>query len=95
MFELAGGGKRAADLVEFYEEVGYDHLIPSYVRYNWSWIQSCNLDVWVVLGVGCIVLAWVCWRLGKSAVRTCCIGNPRTIFASVSYESYSHLTAPT
>ena len=24
----------AADLVEF-----YDHLVPSFIKYNWSWIE--------------------------------------------------------
>ena len=32
MFLHAGGAERAADLVEFYEDVGYDHLVPAYAK---------------------------------------------------------------
>ncbi len=35
-FEMAGGVDRAADLVEYYWEFGYSHLVPSYAKYNWS-----------------------------------------------------------
>ena len=44
-FVAAGGVERAAKLVEFYEAVGYSHLIPSYAKYNWSWVQYYNVDV--------------------------------------------------
>ena len=65
-FHLAGGARRAADLIEFYEEVGYDHLVPAYIKYNWSWVQYYNCDVWMVLvGTGVLVM-WCCWRLFKS-----------------------------
>ncbi len=49
MFRLAGGTKRAADLVEFYEDVGYDHLVPAYAKYQWSWVQYYNADVYTSL----------------------------------------------
>ena len=41
IFQFAGGTRRAADLVEFYAEVGYDHLIPAYAKYEWSasWVH--------------------------------------------------------
>ena len=45
----AGGVDKAADLVEFYVNVGYDHLIPGPVKYKWSWIQYYNIDVHVTL----------------------------------------------
>ena len=48
---MAGGGvQRAADLVEFYEAVGYSHLIPAYAKYSWSWVQYYNVDVYLFLG---------------------------------------------
>ena len=49
MVELAGGSKRAADLVEFYADVGYTHMVPAYVKYNWNWIQYYNADVWLLV----------------------------------------------
>ena len=61
MFGIAGGVKKAADLVEFYEEVGYAHLVPAYAKYQWSWVQYYNADVSalimliLVLVGGCLV----------------------------------------
>ena len=50
MFRFAGGARRAADLVEHYEEVGYAaHLVPSYVKYRWSWMNYYNTDLLLVL----------------------------------------------
>ena len=63
MFKIAGGGQRAADLVEFYEEFGFDHLLPSFVKYEWNWVQYYNADVWLVLGLVCGVLGWLLWRV--------------------------------
>ncbi len=34
IFLQAGGAERAADLVKFYEEVRYDHLIQAYLKYK-------------------------------------------------------------
>ena len=63
MFKIAGGGQRAADLVEFYEEFGFDHLLPSFVKYEWNWVQYYNAEVWLVLGLVCGVLGWLLWRV--------------------------------
>ena len=58
--EHAGGADRAADLVEFYADAGYEHLVPVYARHNWSWVQYYNVDVYgavLVCGgviVGCL-----------------------------------------
>ena len=62
MYKFAGGAKRAADLVEFYEDVGYEHLVPSFVKYKWSWVQYYNVDVWFVMVVTCGVLGWLVWK---------------------------------
>ena len=70
MFLLAGGVKRAADLVEFYEDVGYEHLVPSFAKYQWNWVQCNNIDVWLVLGVMVSVVGWVCWRMGRCLFTT-------------------------
>ena len=55
-FVLAGGVQRAADLVEFYEAVGYSYLIPAYAKYNWSWVQYYNVDVYLFLGLVVVTL---------------------------------------
>ena len=47
MFKLAGGLNRAIELVEYYSEEGYTHLIPGYAKYDWNWIQFYNVDVWL------------------------------------------------
>ena len=47
----AGGVERAADLVEYYEAVGYAHLVPAYAKYNWNWVQYYNIDVYLLLSV--------------------------------------------
>ena len=60
-FVAAGGVQRAADLVEFYEAVGYSHLIPAYAKYNWSWVQYYNVDVYLCLGVVIAALASICY----------------------------------
>lgn len=62
---MAGGGvKRAADLVEFYEAVGYSHLIPAYAKYSWSWVQYYNVNVYLFLGF--LIMALV------SILLSCC-----------------------
>ena len=68
VFKFAGGVKRAADLVEFYSEVGYDHLIPAYAKYEWSWVQYYNVDVYCVVSLlGCL-LFYVFYR----SLKCCC-----------------------
>ena len=63
-FRIAGGATRAADLVEFYEDVGYAHLVPAYAKYQWSWVQYYNADVYAVMMV-ILVTVLMC-------VRACC-----------------------
>ena len=72
IFHHAGGVTKAADLVELYAEVGYDHLIPAYARYEWTWIQYYNVDVYgllLVIGGGAV---WIVLRLCRCACGRCC-----------------------
>ena len=72
IFHHAGGVTKAADLVELYAEVGYDHLIPAYARYGWTWIQYYNVDVYgllLVIGGGVV---WIVLRLCRCACGRCC-----------------------
>ena len=72
IFELAGGVERAADLVEFYAEVGYDHLVPAYAKYEWTWVQYYNVDVYATLvGVACVGVG-VLVRVCRCVLRRCC-----------------------
>ena len=68
-YKFAGGAKTAADLVEFYADVGYDHLIPAFAKYNWTWVQYYNADVYLVL-IGLFVLFLYCTY---KCVRCCCL----------------------
>ncbi len=63
IFVEAGGSEKAAELVEFYADVGYEHLIPAYAKYKWSWVQYYNADICVliaaVLLITIVTLYWV------------------------------------
>ena len=64
LFKAAGGVKKGADLVELYAEIGYEHGLPSFIRYDWNFIQYYNIDVWCVLVVLIV--------LGLIGCRLCC-----------------------
>ena len=68
LFLRAGGVERAAELVEFYVSIGYDHLIPSYAKYHWNWIQYNNIDVLCVVLICTIGVIYLTIKL----VRHCC-----------------------
>ncbi len=72
VFRAAGGAKRAADLVEFYSEVGYDHLIPAYAKYNWNWVQYYNADVYTLLLVCALVTLYIDYKILKCLYSRCC-----------------------
>ncbi len=72
VFRAAGGAKRAADLVEFYSEVGYDHLIPAYAKYNWSWVQYYNADVYALLMTFLLLTIYFWYRMVKCLCNRCC-----------------------
>ena len=71
MFLQAGGAERAADLVEFYEEVGYDHLVPAYAKYEWSWVQYYNVDVYALLLCTALLCMYCTVRLCSCVCRSC------------------------
>lgn len=68
IYKKDGGASRAADLLEFYSEFGYDHLVPSYAKYNWSWVEFYNVDVYTVLVLAVLILSYLVYRL----IRSCC-----------------------
>ena len=72
MFAQAGGVEKAADLVEFYTEVGYDHLIPAYAKYQWSWVQYYNADVYAILIVSVLISVYLWFRFVKCIWSRCC-----------------------
>jgi glucuronosyltransferase len=72
LYRAAGGVNKAADLVELYADVGYNHTIPSFLRYGWSSIEYYNIDVWlVVAGLLCVYL-WVVWKLLCKCISCLC-----------------------
>ena len=71
MFLQAGGAERAADLVEFYEEVGYEHLVPAYAKYEWSWVQYYNVDVYALLLCTALLCMYCTVRLCSCVCRRC------------------------
>ena len=72
IFMLAGGVKRAADLVEHYQDVGYSHLVPAYAKYDWNWIQYYNVDVYLLLGTLLGLFLYTSFRFCKCACKRCC-----------------------
>lgn len=64
LFKAAGGVKKGADLVELYAEIGYKHGLPSFICYEWNFIQYYNIDVWCVL----VILLLI----GLMGCRLCC-----------------------
>ena len=71
IYRMAGGRTRAADLVEFYAEVGHQHGVPAYIKYNWSWVQYYNVDVQVVTVVLLMAAGWVIMKLLQCSCRCC------------------------
>ena len=62
IFIQAGGAERAADVVEFYGEVGYDHLVPAYIKYKWNWVQYYNVDVYATLLGSLLLVTFLMYR---------------------------------
>ncbi len=62
IYKFAGGARVAADLVEHYEDVGYDHLIPAFAKYRWSWVKYHNADVYALMLCVLTVFLWGCFK---------------------------------
>ena len=71
IFIHAGGAERAAELVEFYGEVGYNHLIPAYAKYEWSWVQYYNVDVYITLLSSLLLAVFAISRTVSCACKWC------------------------
>ena len=67
-----GGAEKAVDLVEFYAEVGYEHQIPAYTKYQWSWIQYYNVDVYALLLTVLALTVYGIFRVSKRMSRQWC-----------------------
>ncbi len=63
IFQHAGGPERAAELVEYYEDVGYEHLVPAYLKYQWNWVQYYNVDVYTLIAVVIVTPALAAFML--------------------------------
>ena len=74
----AGGVDKASELVEFYADVGYQHLVPAYVKYKWSWVQYYNVDVKLVLCVVLAGLVYIAAKFFKCCCSCCCRHKART-----------------
>ena len=72
LYMFAGGAKRAADLVEFYTAVGYDHLVPAYIKYEWNWVQYYNLDVYCLLALLGFLIVYVFYKSLKCCCKCLC-----------------------
>ena len=71
IYRADGGASRAAELLEFYSEVGYQHLVPSYAKYNWSWVEFYNVDVYSLLALAVLLPSYLVCRL----IRRCVCGT--------------------
>lgn len=69
IFIQAGGVERAADLVEYYEAVGYSHLVPAYAKYNWNFVQYYNIDVYLLSTILLSIFLCICCSCCKCAWR--------------------------
>ncbi len=67
-----GGVKKAADLVQLYADVGHEHAIPSFAKYDWYWYEFYNLDVYFVMIVLTVILVWVVKKLLCYLCCRCC-----------------------
>ncbi len=59
IFVHAGGVERAAELVEFYGEVGYDHLVPAYLKHV---LISAVMVVFVLAVFKCCAFGRCCLK---------------------------------
>ena len=72
IFQLSGGTQRAADLVEFYADVGYEHLVPAYAKHKWSFVKYYNIDVYALLLILLLPALYTSYRFCKCCYWHCC-----------------------
>ena len=78
IYRMAGGTKKAADLVEFYAEVGHEHRVPAFIKYNWSWVQYYNVDVKILIIILLMVGGWVILKFLKCCCKCCSCWKKKT-----------------
>ncbi len=79
IFRFAGGASKAADILEHYADVGYEHLYPAFYKYQWSWVQYYNADVYLVLALTSTLITYCIYRCLKFIVQwTCSTSSKRT-----------------
>ena len=78
MYSMAGGVDKAANLVEFYTEYGYEHLVPAYAKYQWSWVQYYNVDVYALIFFTLLVCTYCLVRFCFCGFRFLCSRKAKT-----------------
>ena len=71
IFKASGGVEKVVELIEYYHDVGYNHLVPVFIKYNWSAVTFHNLDVKLTL----IILLLLLGSLGCLCLKNlykCC-----------------------
>ena len=71
LFLQAGCTKTAADLVEYYEAVGWEHLIPAYAKYNWSWVHYYSVDVYLFLVTAVLLFLLCLFKVLRHSLQQC------------------------
>jgi glucuronosyltransferase len=71
-FKLSGGGERSVDLIEYYSEFGYDHEVPVFAKYNWSFITNLNLDVLLFLSTITLLYIYITYKILSICLSICC-----------------------
>ena len=77
VMRMAGGVERAADLVEFYADVGYAHLVPAYAKYQWSWVHYYNADVYALMVLILVIVTLFFKTCCKYICKNCCSHSKR------------------
>ena len=81
IFKEAGGVERAADLIEHYHKVGYDHLVPFWAKHQWSTVQYYNLDVYAVIAGVLVLVVFTLYKCTRCVGRRVCSRQHSTVKA--------------
>ena len=79
IFKEAGGVERAADLIEHYHKVGYDHLVPFWAKHQWSTVQYYNLDVYAVIAGVLVLVVFALYKCTRCVGRRMCSRQHSTV----------------